>query len=245
MPHPDPSLDPRPWFERAFGPDYPLVYAHRDQAAARAEVAFLSAQGLAAPVLDLACGSGRHLEALAELGVQAFGLDLSPSQLAVCPLPGRALRADFRRLPLAAGRLGTVLSLFTSFGYLAGPEEDAQVLAEVARVLAPGGCLYLDVPRPGPLRRGLVPLSETRRGELLIRERRRLTQGGRRVEKRVEVRGPEGVRSWHEDVALYEPEQLAELLASAGLRLEAAWGSLAGAPATADSPRQILRARAD
>jgi SAM-dependent methyltransferase len=137
-----------------------------------------------------------------------------------------------------------VLSLFTSFGYLAGPEEDARVLAEVARVLAPGGCLYLDVPRPGPLRRGLVPHSETRRGDLLIREQRRLTQGGRRVEKWVEVQGPEGVQSWREDVALYEPEQLADLLTAAGLLPEASWGSLAGAPPTADSPRQILRARA-
>ena len=35
-----------PWFETAFRAEYLEVYAHRDQASARAEVGFLLGQGL-------------------------------------------------------------------------------------------------------------------------------------------------------------------------------------------------------
>ncbi|MDH3199035.1 MAG: class I SAM-dependent methyltransferase, partial [Candidatus Krumholzibacteria bacterium] len=58
------------WYEVAFGELYPVVYGRRDAAeAARTVGAFgelLSGRG---PVLDLACGAGRHLEALAAYGV--------------------------------------------------------------------------------------------------------------------------------------------------------------------------------
>ena len=42
-----------PWFEAAFRADYLAVYAHRDQASAAGEVAFLVEQGLGGRVLDL------------------------------------------------------------------------------------------------------------------------------------------------------------------------------------------------
>ena len=251
----------RPWYRRAFGPLYGRVYPHRDLAEARRDVAFLASLGLAGPVLDLACGAGRHLEALAERGLTAWGLDLSPDQLAVCPRRGHVVRADHRRLPMAGGSVGTALSLFTSFGYLPDAAEDGAVLAEAARVLAPGGALVLDLPGATRLRQELVPRSEQCRDGLVIRSTRTLTEGGRRVVKRVEVlaegapgggrgggatggaAGPVRVAAWHEDVRLYERAELEELLVGAGLRPAGAWGDLAGAPWAADAPRLVLLAR--
>ena len=113
----------------------------------------------------------------------------------------------------------------------------------MARVLAPGGQLVLDQPNPGPIRRGLVPESVTRRGELEVTERRRLTHQGRRVEKQVELTGPGGSRSWREDLALYERAELEELLLRAGLEPVGAWGGLDGSEPGPEAPRQVLLAR--
>jgi SAM-dependent methyltransferase len=44
-----------------------------------------------------------------------------------------------RRLPFAGASFDAVLNLFNAFGYLEDEAQDELVLAEVARVLAPGG----------------------------------------------------------------------------------------------------------
>ena len=48
------------------------------------------------------------------------------------------MHADYRSLPFPDGRFDAAIDLFTSLGYL-GDEEDTLVLAEIRRVLRPGG----------------------------------------------------------------------------------------------------------
>ena len=89
-------------------------------------------------VLDLACGTGRHTEALRGRGFRALGVDLSLTLLARRPgLP--RVGGDMRRLPFAGGSFDWVLNFFTSFGYFESERENFRVLQEVVRVLAPGG----------------------------------------------------------------------------------------------------------
>ena len=59
----------RAWYRRAFGKTYLEIYSHRDMAEARALIQLLGREGLLpdTPVLDLGCGGGRHLTALAEV----------------------------------------------------------------------------------------------------------------------------------------------------------------------------------
>ena len=66
-----------PWFVEAFRSAYLEVYPHRDLEAARREARHLVDLGVRGRVLDLCCGFGRHCSALRELGLEAFGLDLS------------------------------------------------------------------------------------------------------------------------------------------------------------------------
>jgi SAM-dependent methyltransferase len=97
---------------------------------------------LAAPgqrVLDLGCGDGALLDALAARGVgDAIGVDLAAGDLARARARGhRVVRGRAEALPLADGACDLVLC---HLALMLMGDLDA-VAAEVARVLAPGGRL--------------------------------------------------------------------------------------------------------
>jgi SAM-dependent methyltransferase len=239
-----------PWYVAAFQRDYPDVYPHRDLESARQEVRLLLSRGFAGRVLDLCCGFGRHSLALAESGAEVIGVDLSAELLQLARnlpggglLAGRLLRADARRLPISKGCFDALANLFTSFGYF-GEEGDRQVLAEVARVLRPGGSAILDLMNPERVRAGLVPSSRTERDGMLLEERRSLEQGGRTVVKEVSMTRAGGeIRRWREEVRFYEAREVAELGAGLGLELVEVLGSFTGERFEAGSERQILHMR--
>jgi len=238
----------RPWYETAFGPDYPTVYPHRDLDAARREIAELVAStSLAGRVLDLACGFGRHTLALLEQGLDAVGVDLSASLLAGSRglaggerLAGRLVRADARALPFPAATFDGVANLFSSFGYF-GEEGDGRVLAEVSRVLRPGALAVLDLMNPARVRQGLVPRSISTRGAARLTEERSLAAGGARVVKVVTLEVPgEPARTWREDVRMYDASEMRSLGSVRGLTLVAVLGNFAGEPFVPAAERQIL-----
>ncbi|MBX3313713.1 MAG: methyltransferase domain-containing protein [Actinobacteria bacterium] len=99
------------------------------------EVAILS--GLDAPVLDLGCGPGRLVAALAEMGTPALGVDASPSAVEVARRTGAPVlcRSLFDRLP-GEGRWRSVVLLDGNVGIGGDP---VRLLRRVADLLAPGG----------------------------------------------------------------------------------------------------------
>ncbi len=241
------------WYELAFGATYPVVYGHRDRAEAERVLALLAGFGdLAEPVLDLGCGDGRHLALLAAGGRRALGLDLS------APLLARArtgdggaelvlVRGDMRTLPLADGVCGSVLSLFTAFGYFGDAARNARPVAEAARVLRPGGRWYLDYFDADRVRAELDDGRERKRereaGPLAVCEARRLDRRRNAVVKEVKLRprpgheaeaarlgcGPAGL-GYREEVALFGLDDLDGMAAAAGLRRVAAAGGYDGSP---------------
>jgi SAM-dependent methyltransferase len=236
---------------RAFRGEYLRVYAHRDEESAAAEAAF-ALRALRPPpggrILDLACGAGRHARALATAGLAVVGLDLSPELLRVAASRGGGVRGyvrgDMRALPFPRA-FSCVTMFFTSFGYFATDAENDRVLAEVARVLAPGGGFLLDGMNRDAVLAGLVPRSDREGpGDTRIHEARWITPDGRRVEKRVRIFRPDRpVEEYTESVRLYSREELAERLEAAGLAVEGAFGDLAGSPPGPDRPRQVLVGR--
>jgi SAM-dependent methyltransferase len=89
-------------------------------------------------VVDLACGSGPVARLLA--GVRVVGVDQSAGELARAS--GLRVRATASALPLAGGRAGAVVTSMALM--LLHPLE--AVLAEVARVLRPGGTFVATLP---------------------------------------------------------------------------------------------------
>jgi len=218
------------WYEEAFRSEYLKVYPHRDDAAAAVEVDewFDRVPGLgeARQVLDLACGSGRHLRALRAAECMAVGIDLSMDLLYEARARGVApvSCADMRALPFADQAFEAVLSFFSSFGYFADEQDDARVLAEVARVLQGSGGFLLDLMDPETVRRDLVPRSERTVGDVRIEEDRSLTPDGRRVEKRVVFDGASGRRTWTESVRLYDPDEVEAMAEAVGLSSRTRFG---------------------
>lgn len=242
----------RPWYASWFGDDYLGLYPHRDEEEAGRGVALLlEATGLAPgdPVLDLACGAGRHTRLLAERGLRVFGLDLSEVLLLrakKADAGARLLRADMRQIPFGADRFAAVTSFFTSFGYFRSEEDDLGVLLEIRRVLRDGGHLLLDFLNAEQTRATLCPRDEgVVRGRSVVQERR-IVDAGRRVEKTIRIAGKGGEpdRTYRERVRLYSADELAALLARARLTPERWFGDYSGAPPAAEAPRVIALAGA-
>jgi SAM-dependent methyltransferase len=242
-----PRIMPDDWFEDWFGEEYLALYDHRDHHEAR-EVAGLIAERMGetvdAPVLDLACGAGRHQRTLCDRGWWTVGLDLSPSLLRAARAEDRTaplVRADMRELPFADASFALVVNLFTSFGYFRDDAEHLRVLVDVARVVRPGGWFVLDYLHAGQVRRSLVPHDERRVGTVTVEQEREISSDGRFVRKMITI-GDLG-RTFVERVRLFEPAELATLCTSAGFTVHAVLGDYDGSALQRESPRTILFAR--
>lgn len=235
------------WYRIAFGEVYPLVYAHRDDAEAeRAAAAFAPLFAREGRVLDVACGAGRHTVAFGRWGVRTVGVDLSEVLLDEAVeqrhLGGRVVCGDMRCLPFRDASVSGAINMFTSFGYFDDESDNARAVAEIARVLCPGGRFLLDFLNAARMED--IQTGTTRREEhgAVIEETRERSADGRWVSKRVRVTRPDGSDvAYVERVRLYTLEELAGLLAAAGLRVIRRCGDYDGgafdAPA---SPRLIL-----
>ena len=111
------------WYQEWFGEEYLELYAHRDDEEARRQVAFFRehAGRVDGVVLDLACGTGRHLTELNAEGYDAVGCDLSFTLLRTGideygPLP--VARADMRALAVRQRQLRRISQLLYQFRIL-------------------------------------------------------------------------------------------------------------------------------
>jgi SAM-dependent methyltransferase len=102
-----------------------------------------SAAGLG-PVADLGCGTGRVTAHLDALGVEAFGIDLSPAMVDLARSTHPHLRFDIgsiTALDLPDAAAGGVLAWYSTIH--TPPHDLPGVFAEFSRVLAPGGYLLV------------------------------------------------------------------------------------------------------
>ena len=127
---------------------YDLLYSFKDyEAEARDLVALIRERDPdARSLLDVACGTGKHLELLRASFPDVAGVDLDEGLLAIARerLPDVPLTmADMRTVDL--GRtFDAVTCLFSSVGYLRDAGELASAIGRMAAHLAPGGVLVVD-----------------------------------------------------------------------------------------------------
>lgn len=176
-------------------------------------------------VLDLACGEGRHARPLAGRVGSVVGLDRNAEYLARANAGRKAwgprfVRADVRALPFRAGAFDAALSWYGSL-FMFSDTVHADCLADLARVLRPGGRLL--VHHGNPLALARQPVARTSR----------TLEDGSRVEevssfdpvtgvdrsRRVLTRPSGRVLEGTSELRYYTPSEWGPLAERAGLRL--------------------------
>lgn len=110
-----------------------------------------------ATVLDLGCGTGRAGMALAPLGYTVAGLDITWAMVqaarglyleaGIRPL---LWQADMRHIPCPTASYDVVLILIAALQHIPGRPDRQATLAEIGRVLRPGGVLLLALDNIAP-----------------------------------------------------------------------------------------------
>lgn len=235
-----------PWYDVFFGSDYARFDHHPHTAQ---EVGFLRAvlanSGLPedARVLDLACGMGRHSAPLSRAGYGVIGVDRSPAMLARARRrrsAARWVRGDMSRVPLAEGSCDAVVSMFSSFGYFEDEAQNYRVLAEIARLLRPGGIVIIETVSRDFFIRHAPPQSWFTKDGLTVLEARTFDAVASRSEVDVVVQEGHEQRAYHHSIRLYTAAELAMLLASVEIDVFDVVGDFDASELTVDSPRLIV-----
>ncbi len=232
------------WYERAFGELYPELYAHRTTREAEAGVSLLESQTelRGRRVVDIACGTGRHLARLQEKGAIPRGIDLSDVLLRRAASHAPVIRGDMRFLPFLDGSFDGALSMFTSFGYFDSADENRGVLREIGRVVREGGWFFMDYLNRDVILRNLVEQGERRVGDRVVREERHYDPRTNRLIKEIRITGAGGKEEhrWEERLMLFSPDEIESGIEGAGFRIKARFGRYDGRGFDADSDRLIL-----
>jgi SAM-dependent methyltransferase len=211
-------------------------------------------------IVDLGCGTGRHLELLAEAGSEVVGVDRSAVMVArakerLARFGPRAsvVEGDLTELRLDRG-FDALTMMFSVFGYHTGNDELLAVLAVAHRHLHPGGLLLFDVLdaatvlREGP--RGGVTVVNDGTRQLL-----RATTGSLDIDQQVYQLG---IRLWLLDgdrvaeraeeshrLRFFLPRELELLLRVGGFRLLGSAPLAGGQPGPSREWLRLVWARRD
>jgi SAM-dependent methyltransferase len=207
---------------------YDLVYSFKDYADEAAWLVSLVAERSpgAQTLLDVGCGTGRHLQRL-RARFDCEGVDLDAQLLAAARerLPGVPLhQADMRTLDL--GRTFDVVScLFSAIGYMLDLDQLGAATAALATHVAPGGLLLVEpwitpdvwqAGRPHALAAQDDGLAVTRMsrsgvdGRVSWVEMEYLVSDGQTLEQFSE----------RHELGLFTPDEMRAALESTGLRVE-------------------------
>jgi SAM-dependent methyltransferase len=214
------------------------------------------------PVLELACGTGRVLAALAETGLRVAGIDRSEAMLARAK---ERLRAHARQVELMlgdverrmpSGEFGVVILALSALGYIPTVDRQVELLRRVSAQLADDGIVVIDLP-------GLSSLVHEPEGVAVLQRSGWVEEMGTRASKWMVQSIDWATQSllltsffdvtWSDrtthrltdavSLRWFAPIEIALVLGEAGLEIEQVFGSYDGASLRSDSERMIVIAR--
>ncbi len=139
------------WFKDWFSsPYYHLLYNNRDDEEAFEFIKKLIAHlhpPSGANMLDVACGKGRHSKALAEMGFEVTGIDISFTSIDEAKESENEMLHFYQhdmRLPFWINYFDYAFNFFTSFGYFKTRREHDNAIRTIAQSLKPNGVFVID-----------------------------------------------------------------------------------------------------
>ena len=178
-------------------------------------------------ILDLCCGQGRHCLELASRGFQRIvGVDRSRYLIRLAKKRAKDRRlsvtfheGDARKFRLKEQDFQCVAMLGNSFGYFEREQDDLNVLLAVRKSLLFGGTVVLDLTNGEWMKESFAPRSWEwiDQNHFVCRERSLARDGRRLISREVVVHAEKGVivDQFYAE-RLYEPKEIANLLADAG-----------------------------
>jgi SAM-dependent methyltransferase len=141
----------RTWFVDWFNsPYYYLLYENRNDSEAFSFIQTIIDYLKPAKdcrMLDVACGRGRHSKALAEMGFQVTGIDISLEAIEEAKKEENEQLQFFQhdmRLPFWINYFDYAFNLFTSFGYFRTQREHDNAIRTISQSLKLNGLFIMD-----------------------------------------------------------------------------------------------------
>ena len=224
------------WFKDWFSSEnYLRVYNHRGPHDAE-KLSELIIQTIIpkpnSPILDSACGAGRHGIYLASKGYKVCGFDLSKSLLMKAREECLAKKVkldliltDIREVCFKT-KFYAILNLFTSFGYFETDEENFRFVRHSVNFIEEGGYYILDYFNKYYLEKNIVAESERVIDELTIKESRKIDNN--RVRKKIEILSDKDRQLFYESVRLYDRQYIVNRFADCGYKLINIFGDYNG-----------------
>jgi len=225
-----------------------------DQNQTEKQIGFLkkavkAADGL---VLDLACGTGRHLIELSKVGYDVIGLDISVTLLKIAKNRwhgAQLVRGDMRFLPFKQQTFAAAISMDQSFGYLPSSKDDLQSLHDLHAILERSGVLIVDLFNREHLikKNQAIPLPKGREypSIFLVQTRNIDSSSGKLHDQWTVYDWAEGeIKVFEHFTRLYTCGDMQSLLQKADFRIRAVYGDYEMESFTDDSNRVILLTKA-
>lgn len=237
------------WFESWFeSPYYHILYKNRnDEEAKRFIDLLLTRLNLAdnAPVLDLACGKGRHSKYLHQRGYNVVGADLSAYNISEANKHAQEgltfIRHDMREV-ISGNMFDAVFNLFTSFGYFDSTDDNKRVLHAVHHELNPNGVFIIDFLNPGYVSNYLVPVESKEIDGVSFNIRKEIKDGF--IYKYIEIITGGTSKTYQERVQAITQKELISMLESSNFHIVDCFGNYDLTAFQEDeSPRTILIAK--
>ncbi len=200
-------------------------------------------------VLDVACGTGRHMIPLSQQGYGMVGLDVSANLLKIAKQRSKEIqlvRGDMRFLPFKPQVFAGVISMDTSFGYLPSEADDSVTLVEVKRVLNQRGVFVIDVFNREELTRKYqnksLPTKWKEYPSFFLLQKRTVSPKGEWLWDlwTIEDKADSRLSIFEHAVRLYERGKLERMLEKAGFAVKKVYGGYEEENFSPESSRLIL-----
>lgn len=199
-------------------------------------------------ILDIACGHGRHANALAKAGHSVTGIDISNGFLKLAKEEAAELNVDVKYIHQDMREIDynhcfeRVFALFTSIGYF-DDDQNEKVFRNIFKALKPNGIFCFDSHNRDTFLTYFLPSSVVERdGNFMIDERTFDSLSGRAVTKRTVIYN-RSTKSFRHSVRFYNPTEIIKLFKEIGFSSVQFYENWDGNPIGQESKRMIVIAK--
>jgi len=244
-------MSDKAWFKDWFNSHYyHLLYQHRDEEEAmlfiRQLIGYLKPEAKA-KMLDVACGKGRHSIALAEMGYDVTGIDLSYESIKEAKQSESESLHFYQhdmRLPFWVNYFDFAFNFFTSFGYFRTDREHHNAIRTIANSIKPNGIFVIDYLNVHFAETHLIPKTEQKAGDVNFHITKWHDEKHFYKQIQVEEKGIAMKHLYTEKVAKFSLGDFNEMLSYHGMQVKEVFGDYHfGAYDLHKSPRLIIVAK--